>query len=143
MLRANTPSITNPRCETDEYAMSFFMSFWTRVTIAPYTMPTIARNTIVEITHGVLTASGNMGSENRTKPYVPIFRRTAARMTDPAVGASVWASGSQVWNGNMGTLIAKPKKNAKKSQTWSSAGMPAATAVSFSIENVAAWPRPL
>ena len=29
------PSMTKPRCETDEYAMSFFMSFWTSVTIAP------------------------------------------------------------------------------------------------------------
>ena len=64
-------------------------------------------------------------------------------MTEPAVGASVWASGSQVWNGNIGTLIAKPKKKAKKSQICSSAGIPAATAVSFSIEKVAAWPRPL
>ena len=27
-------------------------------------------------------------------------------MTEPAVGASVWASGSHVWNGNIGTLIA-------------------------------------
>ncbi len=43
-------------------------------------------------------------------------------MTEPAVGASVWASGSHVWNGNIGTLIAKPRKNAKKSQIWSSTG---------------------
>ena len=41
-------------------------------------------------------------------PYVPIFRRTPARMTEMAVGASTWASGSQVWNGKSGTLIAKP-----------------------------------
>ena len=45
---------------------------------------------------------------------MPIFRRTAARITEPAVGASVCASGSQVWNGNIGTLIAKPRKNARK-----------------------------
>ena len=50
-------------------------------------------------------------------PYVPIFRRTAARMTDPAVGASVCASGSQVWNGNIGTLMAKPMKSAPKIHT--------------------------
>ena len=106
-------------------------------------MPMIASAAIRPMTRLVLTASGNIGSEKRTKPYVPIFSRTAARMTEPAVGASVCASGSQVWNGNIGTLIAKPKKNAKKSQIWSSAGIPAATAVSFSIEKVAAWPRPL
>src|SRR6187549_4170150 len=78
-------------------------------------MPTIARKTMTPMTRGFRTASGNIGSENRTKPYVPIFRRIAARMTEPAVGASVWASGSHVWNGNIGTLIAKPRKNAKKS----------------------------
>ena len=33
----------------------------------------------------------------------------AARITEPTVGASVWASGSQVWNGNIGTLMAKPR----------------------------------
>src|SRR5712671_3797186 len=59
-------------------------------------------------------ASGRIGSENRRKPYVPIFSMTAARITEPAVGASVWASGSQVWNGNIGTLIANPRKNARK-----------------------------
>jgi len=36
-------------------------------------------------------------------------------MTDPAVGASTWASGSQVWKGNIGTLIAKAKKKLRKS----------------------------
>src|SRR5437773_7449044 len=88
-------------------------------------------------------ACGRIGRLNRRNPYVPIFRRTAARMTDPAVGASVCASGSQVWNGNIGTLIAKPKKNAKKSQIWSSAGMPEATAVKDSNEKVGARPSPL
>ena len=33
-------------------------------------------------------------------------------MTETAVGASTCASGSQVWNGNIGTLIAKAKKKA-------------------------------
>ena len=44
----------------------------------------------------------------RTKPYVPSFSRIAARITEPCVGAWVWASGSQVWNGNIGTFTAKP-----------------------------------
>src|SRR5882724_11800278 len=61
---------------------------------------------------------GSNGSEKRMKPYVPIFRRTPARMTEPAVGASVCASGSQVWNGNIGTLMAKAKKKPQKSQTF-------------------------
>src|ERR1700730_2333262 len=58
-------------------------------------------------------ASGKIGRLKRMNPYVPIFRSTAARMTEPAVGASVCASGSHVWNGNIGTLIAKPRKNAR------------------------------
>ena len=37
---------------------------------------------------------------------MPIFSSTPARITEPAVGASTCASGSQVWNGNIGTLIA-------------------------------------
>src|SRR5213083_3691077 len=59
-------------------------------------------------------ASGRIGRLKRRNPYVPIFRRTAARITEPAVGASVCASGSHVWNGNIGTFTAKPRKNARK-----------------------------
>src|SRR3989304_5616628 len=65
-----------------------------------------------------LVASGNIGRLNRMKPYVPIFRRTPARITLPAVGASVWASGSQVWKGNIGTLIAKLMKNESQTRSW-------------------------
>ena len=57
------------------------------------------------------------------KPYVPIFSRTPARITEPAVGASTWASGNQVWNGNIGTLIANPTKNARNTQNWRPDGM--------------------
>ena len=42
--------------------------------------------------------------------------RIAARITLPAVGASVCASGSHVWTGNMGTFTAKAEKKAQKSQ---------------------------
>ena len=58
---------------------------------------------------------GNSGRLNRTSPYVPIFNRTPARRTDPAVGASTCASGSHVWNGKRGTLMANARKNARKS----------------------------
>ena len=43
--------------------------------------------------------------QKRMYPYVPIFSMTAARITLPAVGASVWASGSHVWSGHIGTLM--------------------------------------
>src|ERR1700685_355377 len=61
-------------------------------------------------------ASGNIGSENRTKPYPPIFKSTPARITEPAVGASTWASGSQVWTGHIGIFTAKDAKKASHSQ---------------------------
>src|SRR3970040_2622116 len=75
-------------------------------------MPIADRVTIIGTK--CLDASGRMGRLNRRNPYVPIFRRTAARITEPAVGASVCASGSHVWKGNIGTLIAKPRKNERK-----------------------------
>src|SRR6266852_8229567 len=77
-------------------------------------MPTIESKIIQPRTLGCMTTSGKNGNEKRTKPYVPIFSRTPARMTEPAVGASTWASGSHVWNGNIGTLMANARKNARK-----------------------------
>ncbi len=41
---------------------------------------------------------------------------TAARITEPAVGALVWASGSQVCTGNSGTFTAKARAKARNSQ---------------------------
>jgi hypothetical protein len=52
----------------------------------------------------------------RRKPYVPSLSRMPARITEPAVGASTCASGSQVWNGNIGTLTANARKKAPNSQ---------------------------
>src|SRR6187402_1825676 len=61
--------------------------------------------------HGAhsLAADGRIGMAIRMNPYVPSFRRMAARITEPTVGASVWASGSHVCKGNIGTLIANPR----------------------------------
>src|SRR4030095_12461965 len=66
----------------------------------------------------VWAAPGNSGRANRMKPYAPSFSMIAARITEPAVGASTWASGSHVWNGNIGTLIAKARKNARNAAIW-------------------------
>src|SRR5882757_7071992 len=76
-------------------------------------MPTSESPIIQFCTLGYDTTAGKKGSEKRTNPYVPIFSRTPARMTEPAVGASTCASGSHVWNGNIGTLMANPRKNAR------------------------------
>ena len=70
-----------------------------------------------------IDALGSSGSEKRRNPYVPIFNNTAARMTEPAVGASTCASGSQVWKGNIGTLMAKPIKKAQKTHCCRPSGM--------------------
>ena len=43
---------------------------------------------------------------------------TPARMTDPAVGASTCASGSQVWKGTDGIFTMNPKKSRAKTATW-------------------------
>ena len=43
----------------------------------------------------------------------------AARITEPPVGASTWASGSQVCTGNIGTLTANATRKAKNSQVCS------------------------
>ena len=51
----------------------------------------------------------------RTKPYAPSFSRIAASTTEPPVGASVCASGSQVCTGHIGTFTAKANRKPKKS----------------------------
>src|SRR5216684_8835278 len=74
-------------------------------------MMAITENTSIHHrTRESITTPGKNGSEKRRNPYVPIFSRTLARTTEPAVGASTCASGSQVWKGNIGTLIANPIK---------------------------------
>ena len=79
-------------------------------------MIAMMESTIIQLRTFVwVSTSGKNGNEKRMKPYVPIFSRTPARMTEPAVGASTCASGSQVWNGNIGTLMANAKKKAKNS----------------------------
>ena len=66
-------------------------------------------------------------------------------MTEPAVGASTCASGSQVWNGNIGTLIANARKNAPNAKNWSvrveaAAGLANARSVSKSKRALARLP---
>ncbi len=55
-------------------------------------------------------AAGKSGTANRMSPYPPVFRSRPARITLPAVGASVCASGSQVCSGNAGSFTAKAAK---------------------------------
>ncbi len=50
---------------------------------------------------------------------MPSFSITPARITEPPVGASTWASGNQVWSGNIGTFTANASAKAAKSQPCS------------------------
>ena len=68
-------------------------------------------------------ASGNKGSEYLKKPYPPNFNKTPAKIIEPAVGASTCASGSHVWNGHMGILIANDAKKERNNQICSMNGI--------------------
>src|SRR5438477_7760855 len=76
-------------------------------------MPTTASE--AKIGRALRATDGNSGTAYRQKPYIPIFSITPARITDPATGACTCASGSQVWTGNIGTLMAKASAKAKNS----------------------------
>src|SRR3954449_5934690 len=78
-------------------------------------------------------ASGSIGTEKRRNPYPPIFSSTPARMTDPAVGASTCASGSQVCTGHIGTLTANEAKNASHSHFCKSGGKAWLSAMVISV----------
>src|SRR6478672_5510238 len=67
-------------------------------------------------------ACGNIGNEKRRNPYPPILSRIAARTTEPAVGASTWASGSQVCTGHIGIFTANEAKKAIQSHGCISRG---------------------
>src|SRR3954452_15005095 len=78
-------------------------------------------------------ACGSIGTEKRRKPYAPIFSSTPARMTEPAVGASTCASGSQVWTGHIGTFTAKEAKKASHIQICRLGGKRKASRLGISV----------
>ena len=59
----------------------------------------------------VLLASGNSVKQYRIIPNVPTLSRTPRSRTDVPGDADPAASGSQVWNGQTGALIANAMKN--------------------------------
>ena len=54
-------------------------------------------------------------------------------MTEPAVGASTWASGSQVWTGHIGIFTAKEAKKASHSQVCMRPGTRASSSAGMSV----------
>ena len=63
----------------------------------------------------------------------------AASSTEPTVGAAVWASGSQVWNGHMGTFTANPRNmapNTRKAKVPLPKALSAPRAISVGMSKV-------
>jgi hypothetical protein len=59
------------------------------------------------------------GSNNkRSIAYEPNFNKIPAKITDPGVGASTWASGNQICKGITGILTENPKKKKIQIKNW-------------------------
>lgn len=77
-----------------------------------------------------------IGSRNmaiRIMPYPPSFSSTAARIIEPAIGASTWAFGSHRWTPYSGILIIKAIMQASHRMLLDHVG---AIGVGFSIMTV-------
>ena len=65
---------------------------------------------------------------------MPILSSTAASSTEPAVGAVVWAGGSQVCSGKTGTLTARPATSSAATRVWVPTGYAVAAALGEDVE---------
>src|SRR3712207_7249446 len=63
-------------------------------------------------------ARGNGGRQKGFIPKVPLSPRPPPAAAAPPIGASAPESGSQVWNGTSGALIAKATKKPRNSSFW-------------------------
>lgn len=85
MEKDSTPAINNPICPTEEYAIKDFMSGCRKqmnlVIIAP--IREILRNGVEYVLLNI-----EIIFVIRINPYPPSFKRTAARIIDPEIGAS-------------------------------------------------------
>ena len=89
------------------------MSAWPMATTAPYKIPITAS----VMTSGVkyFAPDGNSSKQYRSMPNVPTLSSTPTSSTAAPGGADAAASGSQVWNGHSGALIANAMKNPRNS----------------------------
>src|SRR5438445_424392 len=100
-------------------------------TMAPYRIP---------ITDSVMTSGvkyfapdGNSSKQYRSMPNVPTLSSTPTSSTAAPGGAEAAASGSQVWNGHSGALIANAMKNTWNRKTSVAANTPIIIVSSTSI----------
>src|SRR6266568_1841761 len=77
-------------------------------------MPATAR--MLKMGARVCAADGKSGRQKRRKAYAPVFDIAPASIAVTGAGASLYASGSQLWNGINGTLTAKAAASARNSQ---------------------------
>src|ERR1700749_3554772 len=89
------------------------MDCWPIATMAPYKIP---------ITDSVMTSGvkyfaplGNSSKQYLSMPNVPTLSSTPTSSTAAPGGAAAAASGSQVWKGHSGALIANAMKNPRNS----------------------------
>lgn len=96
-----TPAINSPIWPTDEYAIRDFISDW-RIQINPVEIaPT--NDTLINIFLYLFLNIGDIW-DMRINPYPPSFSKTAAKIMDPATGASTWAFGSHKCVKNRGNF---------------------------------------
>lgn len=97
----NIPAIISPMCPTEEYAISDFISDCRKQIMDVITPPIKAivitgPNNILFIKLNIIIIRAN--------PYPPSFSKIAAKIMDPATGASTWALGSHKWTENSGNF---------------------------------------
>lgn len=107
------PATSKPIWPTDEYAIRDFISGCRIQMVLVTTAPHIAVEQIKG--RNRLLACTDKEAKRRI-PYLPSLRRIAAKIIDPATGASTWALGSHRWTRYSGSLTKKAKiiKNHQK-----------------------------
>jgi len=104
LVRLKAPIITSAIWTTEEYAITTFISLWTRQKILKIPPPINVNENIWHIT--TLTP---VILTRRKIPYPPNFKRTPARIIEPDTGASTCALGSQRWTIYIGNFTKKAR----------------------------------
>lgn len=95
------PATISPMWPTDEYAISDFISVCRKQIKLEIKAPNKASK--VTSLQEIATWLGNKVVA-RISPYPPNFRRMAAKIIEPATGASTWALGSHKWTEQIGSF---------------------------------------
>src|SRR2546430_17695962 len=94
------------------------MSLWTSAMSAPQMIAATASTGMTQRQSHQSTGCGNSGTAMRRKPYAPALPITPAKVISIGVGAALYASGSQLWEGNSGGLIADARAKTRNSPNW-------------------------